>query len=750
MTARPLPVPPARGASAGPFALPSGTTVRFVLLIASVAAVTALAVNATATVVLNALNLEELQAYLDCVGRAGAEAARRRAEDPAVFVPDFESGCTDPRGTAGRLLPLAATGCLVLALAGVYLALPRWRSVRRGYRPLTGMPELSAYLTALLRETGVRARVAFLTEPLDPTVAALAFGRAGRRQVLLSGGLLALYGRDRPAFRAVVLHELAHIRNRDLDIGFLTLIVWRACGPPMLGAVALALFLAPTVADTVQLAALALFACQMGLLGVLVTLLTRAVLRSRELYADARVCEWEGSSDSLRRLFEVYGPRVAPDAPGPAATATAGRLALLRRVHPVPAQRLAALAAGRPPSLTGFWDMAAVGAAVAFLHDIIALGPAGGVSRSGPLPDAVAALLAALLLTGAAGTVVWRTVTDGAVPRLRAAGLGLGLGLCVSDLLGAHRVWVSLIPGVKGLSYALPYTALMCLAGWSLLRWLAALAEAWQPVLERARRPRLVLAAVLTASVAGLFGMLDFLLRLPALMIYAASFVAPAVPGAVLFVGGTAVLLSGRLSTVLFPLELTGALLPVLGYALARRPRGAPPATGFGPPVPTAGRAVRLGVPAGLGAGVLCLVLLFALEQWWLVFPPCGLAQLWAAARATRDHAPLRLARGMVAVLGCGTLALLTLIALPGAVMSCLPAGTACDLLPDTGQLRFVMLGVALTSGPAWLLFAAAVGVAGAVHRRQAGAPQPRVGRAPAPTHSSAAKAARSSSRRDR
>lgn len=78
----------------------------------------------------------------------------------------------------------------------------------------------------MARETGIRPRVVYLG-PADAAVNGLASGHVGRRYVFLSGRLVALFARDRPPFRTVLLHELAHIRNRDLDITFITIAVWR-------------------------------------------------------------------------------------------------------------------------------------------------------------------------------------------------------------------------------------------------------------------------------------------------------------------------------------------------------------------------------------------------------------------------------------------------------------------------------------------------------------------------------------------
>ncbi|GII91932.1 hypothetical protein Ssi02_21630 [Sinosporangium siamense] len=56
----------------------------------------------------------------------------------------------------------------------------------------------------------------------------MAFGRAGRRSVRLDAGLVRTFSTDPAGFRAVVLHELAHLGNRAID---LTIAVWRAFLP---------------------------------------------------------------------------------------------------------------------------------------------------------------------------------------------------------------------------------------------------------------------------------------------------------------------------------------------------------------------------------------------------------------------------------------------------------------------------------------------------------------------------------------
>ncbi|MFH8627892.1 M48 family metallopeptidase [Streptomyces vietnamensis] len=719
---RRTPGPAARGRP-GPFTLPSGTSVRFALLIAAMATVSALMVNGASSVLLSSVRWEELQEYHDCYARATEEAARERGSATDIRIPtELDLGdCRDPRADASPLVTAGVSAGLLLALLGAYVGLPRHRTRRRGYRPLTGMPELSAYLAGLLGESGVRARVVFLAEPLNSEVHALAFGRLGRRRVALSGGLITLYSLDRAAFRSIVLHELAHIRNRDLDIAFLTLILWRASMPVLgvLTAVAApaSLLLGGALAGTVLA-----FAAQVPLLAALVTLLKNAVLRSRELYADARVAEWEGSADGLRRLFGD------PPAQQQGTRAERGLLSGgvgpgLLSVHPPLAQRARALTDRRVLYEVGFWDMSAVGAAGAFVYDMVSLGPIGGGSQAGPVTELAATVLSGALMVGAAGTVLWQAVAHApgslTPARVRQAGLGLGLGLGVFRLLSPSGAFSLVSVGGKGASLAFPYLALTGLCGWALVRWLVLVAGAWGPVLARSRRPRRVLWTVLAVGAAGVLPMADFLLTLPMTTLYAAVFIAPSLPGALVFVGGTGFLAFDRITSLVVPVMLTAVVVPLVGQYVSWRPGARHTFTGFGPPGPPPGFLVRFGIPVAPASAVAALLLALTgvpapeLVAMGVLIAGQAVAALWAGG----GHAPLPLARGALAAFGAGllgTAAFGMLLSLLGCLVR---DADLCVPPPAAAHLGLALVVAPLGTLLAWPLQALTVRARGAPTR---------------------------------
>ena len=124
---------------------------------------------------------------------------------------------------------LGGTAALLLVAAALMLATPLWITRRRRLRPLTAedAPAAVAEIRELAREAGVREPRVFWN-PLDASSGGLAFGHPGRYSIAVGGGLVVKQATDPPAFRAIIRHELAHIRNRDVGITYFTLSSWYA------------------------------------------------------------------------------------------------------------------------------------------------------------------------------------------------------------------------------------------------------------------------------------------------------------------------------------------------------------------------------------------------------------------------------------------------------------------------------------------------------------------------------------------
>src|SRR5205814_1224485 len=106
----------------------------------------------------------------------------------------------------------------------------------------------------------------------------LAFGRPGRMYVYLSNGLITKALREPDAFEAVLLHELAHVRNGDVSKTYFTRAsLYAFLGtsiPPLVYIVYASLSSSlPVIGSTL-------------VLGMIVYFIRLSVLRAREYYAD--------------------------------------------------------------------------------------------------------------------------------------------------------------------------------------------------------------------------------------------------------------------------------------------------------------------------------------------------------------------------------------------------------------------------------------------------------------------------------
>lgn len=185
-------------------------------------------------------------------------------------------------------LTAAATAGLVLVALAIYLALPRWRR-RRGRLTVIGVSPLARELAGLLKDAGLDGRrVRFALDPYNRRTGANVFGRTGDYTVCLYGGLLHVRGKDPDAFRSVIAHELNHIANRDVDLVYLLVALWRSflaviCAPILL-IVAGSVF-RPQTFELIAGSRLTTLA-DLGMTVVIVSWMRGDILRARELHAD--------------------------------------------------------------------------------------------------------------------------------------------------------------------------------------------------------------------------------------------------------------------------------------------------------------------------------------------------------------------------------------------------------------------------------------------------------------------------------
>jgi Zn-dependent protease with chaperone function len=407
------------------FALPARTSFRFALLIAAVAASSftfyQLIYQSTprGPALVSRMLSCRAQALAHRPGGMPASASLASALHQANVC---YSGAERTEAWWGLL----GIGVLIAAAGAIFLAQPWWYRRRRQLSELTGggAAELVSRLEGVRQRAGT-GPVVWLLQPLNTRLSAFAFGRPGRRFVAVSGGAAVAAVKKPAAFDAVILHELAHVKNRDIDQTYLALAIWRAF------VVAALLPLVVTVIVTGDLGGWQRALWRVAVLALIVYLLRNAVLRSREFDADARARELDPQTQ--------LGPVLA------ALPARAGRRTWqLGWTHPSAQARAAALADPAPLYRCGVWDGLAVGLVAAIgtgaVQEIVTL-----MTTTYDVKLAVPPLIFGAFAGAALAITMWRNqLLEAGTGKVKgwAAGSGLGLGLATG--------WIIALPHAFG------------------------------------------------------------------------------------------------------------------------------------------------------------------------------------------------------------------------------------------------------------------------------------------------------------
>ncbi|MET9628270.1 M48 family metalloprotease, partial [Lentzea sp. NPDC006480] len=405
-------------------AVPSGTTLRFASLVLLAVATTLLIFGQYAVVWHAATSLDEAR----CQVRSGLYLTSTFSADPDESKWDTYRACM-ATFLGARALWLAG-GLVLLAAVGavIYFLRPRWRVRGRGLVPVPD--ELTEPLTELVSAAGLTTAPVFLLDPARLRAGGVAFGNHQRKYVALNAGMLALRRENPAQFRAIVLHELAHVRA-DVTVTNATLATWRAfmvvvlvpylltlLNPALLSRTPFKLPLGlPTSSITLGLL------WRLAVMALLVFGARIAVLRAREKYADALVVRWTGDPEPYRTLAH-------------------GRW--WRRwfgLHPAPAARSSAMR--DPDSLLrpGFWEVlgCALALQLAWWHAAAGLRDLTWY-RAGNESFVVMRTVWAIPVAALIGLVAWRGAVFG--PRrgtFALPGLAIGLGLVLADRLDAQN-----------------------------------------------------------------------------------------------------------------------------------------------------------------------------------------------------------------------------------------------------------------------------------------------------------------------
>lgn len=395
--------------------------------------------------------------------------------------------CVAPaeRANAGWSIGGAA---MLLVVAGVIFYLLPALKIRRSSLTLLSArdaPDVVAYLEHLCREAGFARPPNFMWNPLNSSGSALAFGRPGQYYVALNGGLVTQFYTDQPAFRAVVLHELAHLRNSDVSKTYFAVAIWQAF--VLVGLIPFAFSLLNNSLDYVLSVSWRVLA-----LTVIVFLMRNAVLRAREVYADVRASVWDGRKGALRRMVQALPVLQATHWPS------------VMQLHPEPEQRCQALDDTTQLFRMGFWvafgtgliAMIAVPNVITLLNSLLT-----GIPQFG-LEFFCEVLLFASLAAGVVGLGAWRA-TFLSLANYRSwhragwLGVGLGLGMIVGQALSFRSYFVfsasqTFEPSSLSVLFEIFWGVLLLAGLFLFLWWIVASASTWLEVAAAGRSPRLI------------------------------------------------------------------------------------------------------------------------------------------------------------------------------------------------------------------------------------------------------------------
>ena len=479
---------PERRPRLNPFAFPSDTAFRFGLVVAAVIGANLYVWQWISNVFRD--GREHAAGAFACLARSPFTTGVTEREAFAAASQEY-SRCVSALYRDQAWWMLGGTAALLLVAAALLLATPLWITRRRRLRPLTAedAPAAVAEIRELAREAGV-GEPRTLWNPLDASSGGLAFGHPGRYSIAVGGGLVVKQATDPAAFRAIVRHELAHIRNRDVGITYFTLSIWYA-----FLLVSVVPFVVTLFDESVGTVWGLLW--RLAVLAVLVYLTRNAVLRSREVYADVRASVPDGPNGALRRVLAGLPEQAT------------SLLARLRRVHPDPARRRAAIDDTRPLFPLGAIVAFAAGLTAAIAYESVV--ELLALFMNEPIDLRFASALAFVpLAIGVVGVAVWRdafaALADGRKPASPwvdglafALGLLLGPELALSRSIRIEEPLLHELVSLEGLAWAAVLVGGIVL----LLAWIRTSASWWLSALG-GRRPGYAQAAGLLVAAAGL------------------------------------------------------------------------------------------------------------------------------------------------------------------------------------------------------------------------------------------------------
>lgn len=284
-----------------PRVLPSATSLRFAALVLMLIASTA---SVYAFLGLDVARANDPQSLL-CMAQAGPPGVGTMSE--LSISASVELGCSRHYAADSVGWALAGIVVIVLLTGLVYLAMPHWitRSTRALRRDLPLEKAMLLRIAELAGAIGTAVPECFL-DPFAEDTNARAFGTRRNGRVKINLGLLSEFRAAPRRFDAVLLHELAHLRNGDVVRTYITFAAWRVfVGAALLPYIVQVLFPALVTHGSLRLDPSwpnSHVPLAVAVLSILLYLSRCAVLRIRETHADAAAALYE--PDGMREAIE--------------------------------------------------------------------------------------------------------------------------------------------------------------------------------------------------------------------------------------------------------------------------------------------------------------------------------------------------------------------------------------------------------------------------------------------------------------
>ncbi len=459
-----------RAARLNPFAFPSDTTFRFVLLIVAVLSASIFAFDWFHTVLFKDRATTQL---LRCFERSRELVPDTESLEDSFRRQNVLDDCRAGSERERAAFLLGGAGLVAAAAFGIYLVTPAIKMRRRGLVPMARdeAPGVLERVDVLAREAGLAEVPSVVWNPAEPSADALVFGRKRRYRIALGAPLLVA---PPPAFDAVVRHELAHIKNGDVSLTYVANAYWYAF--VLVGAIPLLITRATGGGFTWP------FVTRFAALVLLVYLVRSALLRSRENYADVRASVWDGPHGELRALVGRLRDR-------------SRGAAMVLSVHPRPAVRLRAIRdPGRLMHASAGQALAAATTATLAISSIAMVFAAFATGTTATtLSQSAASLIVSPFLGACVGIALLRSDFAARAVGARAQ-LTVWIALAIAGGLLAGG-WLDLQRAIEGAALPLRTTldqlaaVVVLITVWLMLSWFRSATDLWLDTAGSRARP---------------------------------------------------------------------------------------------------------------------------------------------------------------------------------------------------------------------------------------------------------------------